>query len=291
MVTSINPNDIPIEQWVDKEFIILEISQKDRYFASSLFNDSSFSSLINYQELAGEVLKVSKVEELNDKSNDYLVVFKLVKNYSFIYGKAFDGRIDNIAPLDDLRKAKTRWVGKTIYLKVWNINTFDSNTEKIGTISSKMGEPLKVLDIVPGLQISGFAIRTGQDEYFNADSYPFWIIVKRNNGQQGFIPIMYSLTNCYKSNWYKQGYADPRNLPFFEVDPRATYRWGNEAWNLIAERKVKIGWNKEKVLMSWGKPEKINKLVLKAGFIQEQWVYDQYFLYFQNNVLTVIQDI
>lgn len=52
-----------------------------------------------------------------------------------------------------------------------------------------------------------------------------------------------------------------------------------------------IGMTKDEVLnSSWGKPEKINKTITANG-TSEQWVYSGYrYIYFDNNVVTCIQD-
>jgi hypothetical protein len=53
---------------------------------------------------------------------------------------------------------------------------------------------------------------------------------------------------------------------------------------------VSIGMTAERVLLSsWGKPDDINRTTTSRG-IREQWVYDGGYLYFQDGVLTSIQN-
>jgi hypothetical protein len=53
---------------------------------------------------------------------------------------------------------------------------------------------------------------------------------------------------------------------------------------------VKIGMTKEQVLSSsWGKPNKVNTTKVK-NLIHEQWIYDGGYLYFENDILTGIQN-
>ena len=40
---------------------------------------------------------------------------------------------------------------------------------------------------------------------------------------------------------------------------------------------------------NWGKPRKVNRSTYKFG-VHEQWVYDGGYLYFENGVLTSIQN-
>lgn len=61
-----------------------------------------------------------------------------------------------------------------------------------------------------------------------------------------------------------------------------------------AERKARggvvLGMTKEQVLRSnWGKPSSKNRTIVK-GLVREQWVYDGGYLYFENDILTAIQN-
>lgn len=56
------------------------------------------------------------------------------------------------------------------------------------------------------------------------------------------------------------------------------------------EKYVVIGMTKDEVIEIWGKPKDINRTVTTYG-IKEQWVYSNYrYLYFDDGVLTTIQD-
>lgn len=68
--------------------------------------------------------------------------------------------------------------------------------------------------------------------------------------------------------------------------------WRNEECNSVAEKKIHIGMTSEQVRAAWGKPYRINETSNKWGNNQ-QWVVhdsiDSDYLYFQNGVLTSIQ--
>ena len=53
-----------------------------------------------------------------------------------------------------------------------------------------------------------------------------------------------------------------------------------DLWNKIVEGKVVVGMTEEMVILSWGKPEKINR----ASY-GDQWVYGDQYLYFENGKL------
>lgn len=58
-------------------------------------------------------------------------------------------------------------------------------------------------------------------------------------------------------------------------------RFGEDNWNTILDEKIKVGFTEEMTIVSWGKPDKINK----ASY-GDQWVYGNKYLYFENGKLT-----
>lgn len=53
---------------------------------------------------------------------------------------------------------------------------------------------------------------------------------------------------------------------------------------------VNIGMTSERVLLSsWGRPEKVNRTTYSQG-VHEQWVYSGGYLYFEDGILTAIQN-
>lgn len=74
-------------------------------------------------------------------------------------------------------------------------------------------------------------------------------------------------------------------------------KYGKANAKLIIERRVKLGWSEEMCRESWGSPSDINTTTGSWG-VHEQWVYEvsyeDYYnmrcLYFENGVLTTIQD-
>ena len=68
-----------------------------------------------------------------------------------------------------------------------------------------------------------------------------------------------------------------------------TSKYGDNNARLILQGKVKIGWSKEMCRESWGDPRDINRTTT-ATTVHEQWVYNSRYLYFENVILTTLQD-
>jgi len=68
------------------------------------------------------------------------------------------------------------------------------------------------------------------------------------------------------------------------------YKWSNKVWKAIFNGKVYRGMSKLQAQLSWGEPESVNRTSGSYG-THEQWVYGgNNYLYFENGVLTSIQN-
>ena len=76
---------------------------------------------------------------------------------------------------------------------------------------------------------------------------------------------------------------------FFELNPRESYKWPERVWEAIAAEKAFVGMTADQARLSWGKPKEVNRTML-SGKATEQWVYSGGYLYFENSVLTAIQN-
>lgn len=78
---------------------------------------------------------------------------------------------------------------------------------------------------------------------------------------------------------------------FFTFNPYTMHpEWSNEIWQAIKSGVVRVGWNKDMCILSWGFPDKVNKTTGSWG-TSEQWVYKyRGYLYFTDGTLETIQD-
>lgn len=65
--------------------------------------------------------------------------------------------------------------------------------------------------------------------------------------------------------------------------------WDNDVCTLVLQRKIKIGMTKKMVVKSWGRPEDINRTTYAFG-VHEQWVYGYNYVYFEDGIVTTIQN-
>lgn len=79
-------------------------------------------------------------------------------------------------------------------------------------------------------------------------------------------------------------------LAIQERNKQIMQKYGSKFGSLICDGKVCLQMTKEMCIEAWGEPLYVNSTIVK-GLVHEQWVYGwQTYLYFDNNILTAIQN-
>lgn len=252
----------PISSWIGERFIFLPRSKSTQKYGYQSFKGSP-----SYDKYVGRIAKVISVKE---RTGLWDINFEMEDNGHKLTATAYTESIDDIAPVADIDSARSKWLGKTLWLVKNKLDTYNEDIEEFGSVKLKKYSPVKVIDIVCG--------------WYN--HIPVRFILKTSTGEEGFEDINLSGTNVsaiLRDNGKFEDY-------FFTQDPRTIYQWPNRVWSSIEEGKVFVGMSVEQAKMSWGKPEKVNKTV-KQNIVHEQWVYDSdNYLYFENGVLITIQN-
>jgi hypothetical protein len=170
----------------------------------------------------------------------------------------FPDQIDGMYFTDDVTEATGR-IGKSIWI---NQARKTARRQQLITEDRNVSYPLGHLEQV---KVLGVFTKSLGHAYGGA---PFFIKVERNNGEAGLI-----------------GY-DQRN--FFLEDPVST-SWSVSVVEAIKKQAIRLGMTRDQVLLSWGKPTKINRTVTAAG-TSEQWVYDKQYLYLTDDKVTALQE-
>lgn len=242
--------------------------QKDKKLAS--FGYSSVTTNIsgintslsyrNYVDKKGEIIG----ERTNGFSNYYEIklengetVFSTYSSDKYDIREGKYHSMDDFYFVEDYEKAK-KWLNKYVYVVnkyKWNIEllNYDDNDNFIGKITIENYEKVKVLNVLAKVFGKGSGISS------------FYILVEKENGEKGYIQYeMLSSDNI---------------ITKYDINIQ----------KLIQERKIIIGMTQEQVLLSWGKPDDINRNVGSWGN-HEQWIYGNSYIYFKNGKLTSWQD-
>jgi len=251
---------LEIKDWVGQRFVLLPKPPKTRAYGYMLFDPH-----LPYAPWVGKTLTVIAVSEgaMTDiafRADDGTVVHATVSGGQ---------QVDNLAPLRDLDYARSKWRGKTLWLRGTDLITWNEATEKFGTIKVKKYAPVEVTDVVAG--------------WFSQE--PIHLILKAPSGETGFMDVNVSGTNVSRLLRELSHFDDL----FFEKDPRLTFPWPKEVWEAIESEKVVVGMTVEQATMSRGKPKQINQIETSRG-AEEQWVYRDGSFYVSNGKVTALQN-
>lgn len=223
-----------------------------------------------YEELKGKYFKVIDIhkdpEAEDDKSpynKQYYLELIEKESLDTLFYK-YDTQYESSFPflvLGFYEKEKKRLVGQEF--------VFKNNTLKVSSGSGLDIATGKPLTIITGDKWK-FKDLTIEEKY-----YTLALIVENSKGE--------TTTVSYDTTF------DDRNFAFTSKEAeKYKTKFGKENYNLILEGNVKIGMTKEMALLSWGEPKDINSTI-SSGKTSEQWVYDENYLYFDNDILKTIQ--
>lgn len=185
----------------------------------------------------------------------------------FIFGMAYLNEIDT---------ARSTLIGKKVYMlkKEW-LKESEKNIK---------GEVVEMKKLVP-VTITNIGI---------SNVYGCVKVVFKYNNSEFFVNVRLSGINS-ESGYIRNGSGWNAEWYLFEdifkfKNPKTSYpNISAQHWQLIQQSRVVRGMSKEACLLSWGKPNDVNKTTGSYG-VHEQWVYYGNYLYFENGKLTTIQD-
>jgi hypothetical protein len=78
---------------------------------------------------------------------------------------------------------------------------------------------------------------------------------------------------------------------FMRHEPQTLFpHWPEADWQLVRAQEIRVGWDREKVILSWGNPETAPTVVTSGPEEDSyEWRYGKYRLYFRNNQLKKIK--
>ena len=100
------------------------------------------------------------------------------------------------------------------------------------------------------------------DLFYYGGSGNIWFIIKNKNG--GKAKLKYDKT-------YRTKDKEGQDYNYYLYNP-LNPKWGNNIIKAIKNNSVKIGMTEYQVIVSWGKPDNINKTISKNN-VDQQWVY------------------
>lgn len=216
---------------------------------------------VSYKEGLGMMLKLVEFDGVHGVFQDSLGV----KFRSTAYSEKFP----DMVPLKDLEDAEKLFLHKPLWVKDFNLETYDEKIGASGEVSEVRLNKVTVEDI----RIS------------DQESKPVRFILKTASGKLGFLDVSVSGSNLgYK---YRDFYSFYNS--FWTYNPKLKYKYSPGIWKLIANKDVALGMTTQQVSLSLGEPDEVNYSEYKSG-THEQWIYgegtNRDYYYFINGRMT-----
>lgn len=221
----------------------------------------------SYKDLVGKYFIVLDVIEYPETSAYYYLKLLEKESNDTIYYRynTFSATSYPFIVVGYYKKIKNKYAGKEIIIRPKKIKVlpessipdcFDINTGE--EIRYSRGEYVKCLDLT-----------------IEKIEYELALILENKNKQK----FAFSLPDEYLS----YNIFNPKIQRIFLRKDVEQYiiKFGLTNWKTILNEKIKIGFTKEMVKLSWGQPNTINKTSYN-----EQWVYSGKYLYFEKGKLT-----
>ncbi len=271
------------DQWINRSFVLLPKPAMFQRFGYELyrcvdtgqcFETDTFyehsNKRIRYDRFCGDTLNVIAVSRLAD--GEWLVSLHDNRYNLNIYGHTKKTALTEMVLLKDFEAACVRWRGKAVFSSKGVISTAGSNGN-LSSIKVRRFDSLKVYDVRYGLT--------------PLPVNPIWLMVKCNNGVEGFIPVRYSWSNVMSDQLHEGAAWDDDILEF---NPMKRYNWDATIWELIENHRVTIGMERDQVIMSWGRPGEKSDTTINGAKLQ-CWIYPAQKLYFNEMALITIEDV
>lgn len=216
------------------------------------------SKSLSYEKYVGKKGKITSEKITEKYSNLFHFEKAILDNCETVYVNVQTAKpsYNDVYLTSEITRAKSL-IGKTIWIK----NTEVVRPQSLITANPEVSFPTHNLEALTVSDISteSFGHSTGAGSIS--------LKLKKSSGEEGF--IKFNERYFYDSNPIAEETAAPIK-------------------QAIEQQKIKIGMTPEQAILSWGKPKKINKSVGSWG-VNEQWVYGDQYIYFENGKLSSFQ--
>ncbi len=263
----------PFEQYksqINENFIILpSISSYKKYSYESCAKNKARNKYYSYKKLVGEPVILKQVKLTNNSilgDIDFCSEFYLPKSRKTVYlpgacsrntsNEAWECAGSKVLNTKNIDNIKDKYTNKTLFLRNKADLYMDLNKRLSNTIKLKKYTPVKLVNAFVG-----------------NDTDPI-VIQVISNESVGFLFVRDEIAF---------------DRLFYSKNPKELNKWSDLTWKKINEEKLWLGMTKKQAVMSWGKPDDINKY---SGSFEnhEQWMYGNSYLYFEQDKLTSWQD-
>jgi len=253
-------NKLTISEWASQP-VVLTLGFRKEY----LINDEQG---LDQSDLSGKTGKI--VSAVKDETGEAKVTIAL-DNGRMIETSTELGKLPGVVFLRDIQDVRKTWLHHSLWLQVHDLY-YASGSHKD-----------EAADIPPGTRLTVDDVT--YSAYFDQ---PVKIVFKAQDlPNRVYGKFDMSGTNTDGTYTETKLFGDPFSDSFYRYDPHIRFHWPKSIWSAITAHHVLIGMNRAQARLAWGDPRDNNR-TSTASSIQEQWVYNDRYLYFTDGFVTAI---
>ncbi|UYW01760.1 hypothetical protein K5I29_02220 [Flavobacterium agricola] len=247
----------------------------DNYYTISQIKKNRFEKKsIKYKDVAGKVFEIIKIEDRKESYfEDTYVILKQIDS-SFVIEHKLSFKTQNSKEDWNSDTWRNRGLPDVVYAKeIDDFKTKYLNKELYAKfpVGDKKFKKVKVVEIGAG-----------------SEKKPIRAVVKDEEGNTKQIDFYTCGTNVSSIDFINSTYDYMEKYLSIE-NPKNNYKGIDDNWELICESNIKIGFTEEELLLSWGKPDRINESENINGE-RKQYVYSNQYVYLKDGIVTSFQN-
>jgi hypothetical protein len=292
----VNPlTTLPVEEWLNQRFVFIPRTRQFQRFGYTGFlpmksgkkksreYESPLGSTISYEKYVGRTATVTAVNTVkpfgsySDIGSTQLQLELTLDDTGekLICEPGVYARVEGIMPTAVLDYARKKYLDQTMWTIDGVLSTYDESRDEPGYIHVRRFSPVKVREIV----VSNGSVSGG----------PVRFVLETEDGKRGFVDVALSAMNIDPIDMVNY----PLESALLTNDPHREYSWGADIWSLIEAGKVRLGMSEKQLLLSLGRPNRINSTHTANG-MSEQWVYRNnplyQYVYLSDGIVTAVQN-
>lgn len=245
----------------------------DKYYSVEQIKKNKFQiNKIKYKNISGKLFEIIKIEERKPgyREDTYITLKQVDSSFTIEHKSMFDriflknqwekdetdGQVSVLPDAiytGEIDSFKEKFLNKELYSKV--------------LVKGKRYQKVKIIEVGAG-----------------TENQPIRAVVINEKGDKEQIDFCTCGTNV--SSVYL--YSNTMNNYFSTENPKDKFKGKDENWDLICEKKLKIGFTEDELRWSWGGPDSINETTV-SGKQHKQFVYSNQYVYLENGIVTSFQ--
>jgi hypothetical protein len=222
----------PITQWIGERFVFLDRAPELRsYPYTNIYPAAESIGTVPYRDYVGKVVKITTVTPLSTSdSGSYRVDMIVEVTGERLSARSANGTVDGLGPMADIERARSIYVGMTLWRADGVLRTYDKDT---GTTSFISIDPFAALKVV--------AVMAGWYQWA-----PVRFVVRTPERAEGFVDVKMSGTNVTGSlrapDKFKNEFQLVPPLKESAAEASRSYKPTTEALERAAAGNDVLGW-------------------------------------------------